>query len=231
MLHQRSLPSLIARSLRFGAAVTLSAFAVAIVAAVSIHLDRSPPATASAMAMGESGVASRGSAEAPGDRLLPPLTATRRATPAGGDERAVFEPEPPPESTVVPEAVATSAAVVRQPVAAVAPAPPPAPTPAPPAAAPPPEPRVYASHATVYDAVAAAFPEQADRAYAVVLCESSGHAGARSGTGYYGLWQFDLPTWQSVGGSGLPSEASVDEQVRRARMLYDSRGWAPWSCA
>lgn len=83
----------------------------------------------------------------------------------------------------------------------------------------------------LYDALTAAFPEDPDRAYAVVMCESSGNASANTGNGYYGLWQFDLGTWQSVGGSGLPSDASVDEQIMRARMLFDSRGWSPWGCA
>lgn len=83
----------------------------------------------------------------------------------------------------------------------------------------------------LYERLAAAFPEQAEVAYAVVMCESSGNASANTGNGYYGMWQFDLGTWQSVGGTGLPSDASVDEQIMRARMLFDSRGWSPWGCA
>lgn len=83
----------------------------------------------------------------------------------------------------------------------------------------------------LYERLTAAFPGQADLAYSVVMCESSGNAATNTGNGYYGMWQFDLPTWQSVGGAGLPSEASVDEQIMRARMLFDSRGWSPWECA
>ncbi|MDO9445839.1 MAG: transglycosylase family protein [Dehalococcoidia bacterium] len=83
----------------------------------------------------------------------------------------------------------------------------------------------------LYERLAAAFPEQPEVAYAVVMCESSGNASANTGNGYYGMWQFDLGTWQSVGGTGLPSDASVDEQIMRARMLFDSRGWSPWGCA
>jgi hypothetical protein len=163
-------------------------------------------------------------------------------TPVGGDLAAVFEGDPLPEATVEPQltSVAAVVQVTPAPVARVAlatPAPEPigASTEAPVAAAldaaPAPEPVVVASHATLYDAVAAAFPEQPDRAYGVVLCESSGHPGTNTGNGYYGLWQFDLPTWQSVGGAGLPSQATVEEQVRRARMLYERRGWQPWGCA
>ena len=49
-----------------------------------------------------------------------------------------------------------------------------------------------------------------------------------TGNGYYGAYQFDLPTWRSVGGTGLPSDASPAEQDMRAQMLYDRRGLAPW---
>jgi len=83
----------------------------------------------------------------------------------------------------------------------------------------------------LYEHLTAAFPEDPDLAYAVVMCESSGNAAANTGNGYYGMWQFDLGTWQSVGGTGLPSDASVDEQIMRARMLYERRGWQPWECA
>lgn len=74
------------------------------------------------------------------------------------------------------------------------------------------------------------FPEASGVAYDIVVCESSGNVTANTGNGYYGLWQFDLPTWRSVGGTGLPSDASAEEQMQRARMLYDARGWQPWGC-
>ena len=83
----------------------------------------------------------------------------------------------------------------------------------------------------LYELIAETFTEDPDFAYEVVICESSGNASMNTGNGYYGLWQFDLPTWQSVGGTGLPSEASVEEQIMRARMLYERRGWSPWGCA
>lgn len=68
-----------------------------------------------------------------------------------------------------------------------------------------------------------------DYLYGVAGCES-GHdpqAVDPSGT-YYGLFQFDLGTWASVGGSGNPAQASVEEQYFRAQKLYDSRGSSPW---
>lgn len=46
----------------------------------------------------------------------------------------------------------------------------------------------------------------------------------------FGLFQFDLPTWQSVGGSGNPMDASPEEQLMRAKMLYQKRGLEPWLC-
>jgi hypothetical protein len=48
------------------------------------------------------------------------------------------------------------------------------------------------------------------------------------GDGYFGGLQFDLRTWRSVGGSGLPSAASELEQKYRAVLLVKRRGWQPW---
>ena len=57
-------------------------------------------------------------------------------------------------------------------------------------------------------------------------CEGS--YTSNTGNGFYGAYQFDLQTWQSVGGSGLPSNASPAEQDMRAQKLYDQRGASPW---
>lgn len=62
-------------------------------------------------------------------------------------------------------------------------------------------------------------------------CESSNNYKTNTGNGYYGAYQFSLGTWQSVGGSGYPSNASVGEQDARALILYRERGWQPWTCA
>jgi uncharacterized protein YabE (DUF348 family) len=60
-------------------------------------------------------------------------------------------------------------------------------------------------------------------------CESGGNPGAVSGNGlYYGLYQFSLGTWASVGGSGLPSQASPAEQTQRAQALQARSGWGQW---
>ncbi|WP_031545217.1 LysM peptidoglycan-binding domain-containing protein [Salinicoccus luteus] len=64
---------------------------------------------------------------------------------------------------------------------------------------------------------------------ALAQCESSGNASVVSSNGlYHGLYQFDVQTWQSVGGSGLPSQASAAEQTKRAQILFDQRGAQPW---
>ena len=49
-----------------------------------------------------------------------------------------------------------------------------------------------------------------------------------TGNGFYGAYQFDLQTWQSVGGTGLPSDAPPAEQDARAKALYARRGAQPW---
>ena len=63
---------------------------------------------------------------------------------------------------------------------------------------------------------------------ALANCESGGNPNAVNPAGYYGLYQFDLGTWRSVGGSGLPTSASAAEQTYRAKLLYKQRGRSPW---
>jgi len=67
-------------------------------------------------------------------------------------------------------------------------------------------------------------------------CESTHNPGAinanpSAGLPTYGLFQFDLPTWASVGGTGNPVDATPEEQIMRAKMLYQMRGLEPWACA
>src|SRR5262249_2481727 len=58
--------------------------------------------------------------------------------------------------------------------------------------------------------------------------ESGGNYAENTGNGYYGAYQFSPGTWRSVGGSGLPSDASPAEQDARAQTLYNQRGCSPW---
>lgn len=60
-------------------------------------------------------------------------------------------------------------------------------------------------------------------------CESGGNPRIVSSNGlYHGLFQFSVGTWHSVGGSGLPSHASVGEQLKRAKILQARSGWGQW---
>ena len=56
---------------------------------------------------------------------------------------------------------------------------------------------------------------------AVAKCESGGKPRAVNPAGYYGLYQFNRQSWATVGGSGLPSDASAAEQTYRAQLLYN----------
>ena len=60
-------------------------------------------------------------------------------------------------------------------------------------------------------------------------CESNGNWSNISGNGlYYGGLQFHPDTWRSVGGSGMPHQASRAEQIYRAQILQARSGWGQW---
>ncbi|MFF0445619.1 ubiquitin-like domain-containing protein [Streptomyces sp. NPDC004609] len=64
---------------------------------------------------------------------------------------------------------------------------------------------------------------------ALAQCESGGRRNAVDPSGTYGgLYQFDIRTWRSTGGSGRPQDASAAEQTYRAKKLYARRGASPW---
>lgn len=63
----------------------------------------------------------------------------------------------------------------------------------------------------------------------IAECESGGDPRAFSPRGQYrGKYQFDRPTWASVGGTGDPAAASEAEQDMRAILLLAMRGTQPW---
>ncbi|MFT4189639.1 MAG: ubiquitin-like domain-containing protein [Aeromicrobium sp.] len=67
---------------------------------------------------------------------------------------------------------------------------------------------------------------------ALAQCESGGNPATNTGNGFYGLYQFSASTWRAMGGSGLPSEASAEEQTMRAQQLQARSGWGQWpGCA
>ena len=64
---------------------------------------------------------------------------------------------------------------------------------------------------------------------ALAQCESGGRPSVISAGGrFHGLYQFSVATWRSVGGEGLPSEASPQEQRYRAVRLQARSGWGQW---
>ena len=71
-------------------------------------------------------------------------------------------------------------------------------------------------------------PPGAAYLYGLRMCESGGNYGTNTGNGYYGAYQFSLSTWASVGGSGLPSNASPAEQDYRAALLWRTGGSGHW---
>ncbi|WP_282580257.1 resuscitation-promoting factor [Nocardioides sp. InS609-2] len=73
----------------------------------------------------------------------------------------------------------------------------------------------FAGGSTVWDALA--------------QCEAGGNWAINTGNGYYGGLQFNLGTWQSNGGSGLPSQASRETQIAIATKVRDaSGGYGAW---
>ncbi len=64
---------------------------------------------------------------------------------------------------------------------------------------------------------------------AIAQCESGGNPRAIGGGGMYrGAYQFSYATWQAVGGEGDPAAASMEEQTRRAAILYARAGAGQW---
>lgn len=69
--------------------------------------------------------------------------------------------------------------------------------------------------------------------YQVVKCESEFNPKAvnQQNNAHFGLFQFKIATWQSVGGSGNPADAHPREQFKRAKILQEKAGWGQWACA
>jgi hypothetical protein len=59
-------------------------------------------------------------------------------------------------------------------------------------------------------------------------CESGGNWAANTGNGYYGGIQFSLSSWQAVGGTGYPHEASRETQIAMGQRLWNQGGWNHW---
>ena len=58
------------------------------------------------------------------------------------------------------------------------------------------------------------------------------NAPTNTGNGFYGMYQFTLETWQSLGGTGYPHEADAATQTAMAKKLQAQSGWGQWpGCA
>ena len=59
-------------------------------------------------------------------------------------------------------------------------------------------------------------------------CESGGNPRTNTGNGFYGMYQFTLETWRSLGGTGYPHEADAATQTEMAKRLQQRAGWGQW---
>jgi len=62
----------------------------------------------------------------------------------------------------------------------------------------------------------------------IAWCESRRTWDVDTGNGYFGGLQFALGSWQWVGGTGNPADASKAEQIYRANLLWQAQGWNGW---
>ncbi len=63
---------------------------------------------------------------------------------------------------------------------------------------------------------------------ALAQCESGGRWDINTGNGFYGGLQFHPDSWRAVGGTGLPHEATREEQIYRGERLQALQGWGAW---
>ena len=63
---------------------------------------------------------------------------------------------------------------------------------------------------------------------AVAQCESGGNWAIDAGNGFYGGLQFSTATWKANGGTGMPNQASREEQIRVAETVLRTQGIGAW---
>nr|WP_275588413.1 resuscitation-promoting factor [Microlunatus panaciterrae] len=62
----------------------------------------------------------------------------------------------------------------------------------------------------------------------IAQCESGGNWAINTGNGFYGGLQFTLSTWHAYGGSGMPNNASREQQIAVAKKVQAAQGWGAW---
>lgn len=63
---------------------------------------------------------------------------------------------------------------------------------------------------------------------AIAKCESGGNWATNTGNGFYGGLQFTLGTWHANGGTGMPQNASREEQIAVAERVLATQGIHAW---
>ena len=59
-------------------------------------------------------------------------------------------------------------------------------------------------------------------------CESGGNWSINTGNGFYGGLQFTPSTWRGYGGTGMPHQASREQQIAVAERVQAGQGWGAW---
>lgn len=62
----------------------------------------------------------------------------------------------------------------------------------------------------------------------LAACEASGNWAAATGNGFYGGLQFTLGTWRAYGGTGMPNQASREQQIAVAERVLAGQGPGAW---
>lgn len=63
---------------------------------------------------------------------------------------------------------------------------------------------------------------------AIAACESGGNWHINTGNGFVGGLQFTMSTWHANGGTGNPTSASREEQIRVAENVKRTQGLGAW---
>ncbi|WP_407656948.1 transglycosylase family protein [Kocuria soli] len=63
---------------------------------------------------------------------------------------------------------------------------------------------------------------------ALAQCESSGDWSINTGNGFFGGLQFTQSTWQAFGGTGMPQDATREQQIAVAENVLAEQGWGAW---
>ena len=63
---------------------------------------------------------------------------------------------------------------------------------------------------------------------ALAQCESGGNWSINTGNGFYGGLQFTQQSWNGVGMSGSPANATRAQQIEAGERLLAIQGWGAW---